>query len=87
MPEQLAFYYAGGNGLAKPAENLTYKYVPMNEASGIFPVIDLALKPNRFLTICLNDVSEVTSNNRMSERALFKRYARVLRFLESTVGK
>jgi hypothetical protein len=87
LPEQLAFYFAAGNGLARPAENSTYKYVPMNEASGIFPAIDLALKPKRFLTICLNDVSEVPSNNRISERALLKRYSRVLRFLESTVGK
>ena len=87
LPEQLAFYFAAGNGLATPAENSTYKYVPMNEASGIFPVVDLALKPNRFLTICLNDVSEVPSNNQISERALLKRYARVLRYLESAAGQ
>ena len=87
LPELLAFYLASGNNLSTPVTDSSYKYVPMNEASGILPIIDLALKPNRFLTICLNDVSEVAPGNQISNRALAKRFARVLRFLESTAGK
>lgn len=86
LPELLAFYFAAGNKLSTPVTDSSYKYVPMNEASGILPIIDLALKPNRFLTLCLNDVSEVAPGNQISTRALAKRYSRVLRFLESTAG-
>ena len=84
LPELLAFYLAAGSQLSLPAKNQSYKYVPMNEASAIMPLLDLALKPGRFLTICLNDVSEVAEGNRISEKALAKRYARTLRFLGST---
>jgi hypothetical protein len=87
LPELLAFYLAAGNQLALPAMNSSYKYVPMNEASAIMPLIDLALKPGRFLTLCLNDVSEVAPDNQISEKALAKRYARTLRFLEATAAK
>jgi len=84
LPELLAFYFAIGTKLGVPAENSTYKYIPMNEASGILPLIDLALKPNRFLSLCLNDVSEVATGNSISEKALLKRYRRTLKFLEAT---
>ena len=86
LPELLAFYLATGKQLSSPITSSSYKYVPMNEATGIFPLLDLALHPSRFLTLCLNDVSEVAPDNRISDRALAKRYARVLSFLESTVG-
>lgn len=85
LPELLAFYLADGSGLSAPVTKTSYKYVPMNEASGIFPIIDMALKPGRFLTVCLNDVSEVAPNNHLSESALAKRYVRVLKFLETTI--
>lgn len=87
LPELLAFYYAIGNDLASTPKNSNYKYVPMNEKVGILPLIDLALKPNHFLTICLNDVSEVSPNARMSERNLLRRYQRALGYLLSTVAK
>ena len=87
LPELLAFYLAAGNQLSLPAKNQSYKYVPMNEASAIMPLIDLALKPGRFLTLCLNDVSEVAADNQISEKALGKRYARTLRFLEAGSAK
>lgn len=81
LPELLAFYYAIGNSLASTPKNTSYKYVPMNEASGLAPLIDLALKPNHFLSVCLNDVSVVSSANSISERALRARYRRTLAFL------
>jgi len=86
LPELLALYYAIGNNLAAVPENATYKYVPMNEASGIAPLIDLALKPRQFLSICLNDVSVVGSANAISEAALRARYRRTLDYLLSTVS-
>ncbi len=87
LPELMAFYLAIGEGLAKYPAKSSYKYVPMNEASALAPLIDLALHPSRFLTLCLNDVSEVPSGNSISERALASRYKRVLSFLESSVAK
>lgn len=86
LPELLALYCAIGNNLAAVPENATYKYVPMNEASGIAPLIDLALKPRQFLSICLNDVSVVGSANAISEAALRARYRRTLDYLLSTVS-
>jgi hypothetical protein len=86
LPELLAFYYAIGNGLAVAPEGSSYKYVPMNEASGLAPLIDLALKPNRFLSVCLNDVSEVNKTNSISEKALALRYRRTLAYLLSTIS-
>ncbi|MEY4554073.1 MAG: hypothetical protein RL197_500 [Actinomycetota bacterium] len=87
LPELMAFYFAIGSGLAKYPARSSYKYVPMNEASALAPLIDLALHPNRFLTLCLNDVSVVDRGNRISERALASRYRRVLSLLESSVAK
>lgn len=86
LPELLAFYYAIGNGLAANPQGSTYKYVPMNEASGLAPLIDLALKPNHFLSVCLNDVSEVAKSNSISDGALAARYRRTLAYLLSTVS-
>lgn len=86
LPELLAFYFALGSNLAAVPENATYKYVPMNEASGIAPLIDLALKPNHFLSICLNDVSVVSRANSISEKALKARYRRTLDYLIYTVS-
>ena len=87
LPELLAFYFAIGSDLANYPAQSSYKYIPINEASALAPLIDLALHPNRFLTLCLNDVSEVANGNRISERALAGRYQRALRFLESSVAK
>jgi hypothetical protein len=86
LPELLACYFAIGNNLAAASETSSYKYVPMNEASGIAPLIDLALKPNHFLSICLNDVSVVSGKNSISDKALEARYRRTLAYLLQTVS-
>lgn len=85
LPELLADYWAIGNGKARIIENRSYKYVPMNDARGIAPLIDLALKPGRFLTISLNDVSEVPAAYLLDGRRLENRYRRTLAFLLGTV--
>lgn len=84
LPELLAYYWAIGNGQAELVENRSYKYVPMNDVRGILPLLDLALKPGRFLTISLNDVSEVPSQALIDGKHLSKRYRRTLNYLLGT---
>ena len=85
LPELLAYYWAIGNDQAELVQNRAYKYVPMNDVRGILPLIDLALKPGRFLTISLNDVSEVPPQALIDGKHLAKRYRRTLNFLLGTI--
>ena len=86
LPELLAFYFAIGNDLAVSPEGSSYKYIPMNEASALAPLVDLALKPNRFLSVCLNDVSVVEPANSLTEKELRARYRRTLAYLLTTIS-
>jgi hypothetical protein len=81
LPEILAYYYAAGNSKTSFPRSCSYKYIPMTQASAIAPLIDLALHPNRFLTLCLNDVPEVPIRDQISEPLLMQRYRRTLDFL------
>lgn len=87
LPELLAFYFAIGNEQFASPKGSTYKYVAMNERSALAPLLDLALKPNGFLTVCLNDVSEVSKSNAMSQLALRARYRRVLGFMRAAAKR
>jgi len=82
LPELLAYYYAIGKGQTSQPTLVRYKYIPMTQISAIAPLLDLALNPNRFLTICLNDVSEAPKDQQLSEDVLDRRYRRTLRFLD-----
>lgn len=84
LPELLSIYSARAAGLTVPAENVTYKYVAMNRATGIFPLVDLRLHPNKFLCVCLNDVAEPETMGELSEQAISTRYRRTLRFMLSS---
>ena len=81
LPELLAYYYAIGKGRTSQPKFVSYKYIPMTQSSAIPPLLDLALNPSRFLTLCLNDVSEVPKKEQISERAVHRRYRRTLFFV------
>ena len=85
LPELLGYYLAMGTNRAGFVETSSYKYVPMNDVRGIAPILDLALKPNSFLTVSLNDVSEVDARYLLGGAKLSKRYSRTLRMLAERV--
>lgn len=79
LPEWLHNLAARATGRGELVRGSGYKYIAINDQGSLLAIINMLLNRGRILTVCLNDVSEVPDESRLSEAKLARRFNRVLK--------
>ncbi|CAB4945285.1 unannotated protein [freshwater metagenome] len=78
VPEWLHNLAAIGNGRAELVTGSTYKYIAINDITSVGGMAQVLIRRGRILTVCLNDVAELSDRRRVEGDRLARRYARLL---------
>ena len=78
LPEWLHNLAAYGTNRAEIVKGSTYKYVAINDVTSVGGIVQVLLRRGRILTVCLNDVAELSDRRAVIGERLARRYRRLL---------
>lgn len=81
LPEWFHNLCALHDSRAELVQGSGYKYIAINQIQSLAAIASMLLNRGKILTVCLNDVSEVSEQDSLSSARLARRFNRVLRLM------
>jgi hypothetical protein len=81
LPEWLHNLCALNDSKAEFGPDSGYKYIAINKKQSLAAITSMLLNRGKVLTVCLNDVSELSKREALSDARLARRFHRVLRLM------